>query len=31
MSEMLTSFIEYARSREGRELVDHILDFEPAG
>lgn len=31
MNDMLTSFIEYARSREGRKTVDDILDFEPAG
>ncbi len=31
MNDMLTSFIEYARRREGRELVDRILDFEPTG
>ena len=29
MIEMLSSFVEYARRREGRELVDRILD--PAG
>lgn len=27
----LAHFIEFARKREGRELVDRILDFEPAG
>ena len=30
-NDILTSFIEYARSREGRELVNRILDFEAAG
>ena len=29
MNDMLNCFIEYARSREGRELVNSILDFEP--
>lgn len=29
MNDVLACFIEFARRREGRELVDRILDFEP--
>ena len=30
-NEMLAHFIEFAREREGRDLVDSVLDFEPEG